>query len=344
VKSLSRSRATSEECEAPSFEQALQLAYQKFGSEVVLRCWKVRRGGVFGFFARETFVAGPTQPAGAAAQRPGSRKPSSTTDDRSSILSDLVEATTDEVTLGSDMLPESMFKEVLAEAEAALINAVATDRTVTQESIDPITIDGVVRIEGLRAELSKLGVGSDFLPDESETLDALVRSLAKLPMAPTFSKVGGSVLVVVGSRREALLAAQDVVANLGLSATDLIVGEPTSSARQKVTRRRAGKKMTVLVVEAPLSRRGLASILTWLDQIKPDYVLGAVPATAKPSDIEKWHAQIGRVDALALSRLESAPLVAALMGVLPVALLDGAPATTLRWVSVLLNSMLERRP
>lgn len=340
MKSLLRPRHTSEECEAATFEQALHLAYRKYGSEAVLRCWKVRRGGVFGFFAKESFVAGLTQPAGA--QNRGSQKrPARETSP--SLLSDLVEATTDEVSLGSEKLSESMFKEVLAEAEAALIDAVANDRPTPELQQSSTSADSSTRIEGLRAGLGTIGVDSKFLPDESETLNALVRSLDTLPQAPAIVKAEGSLLAVVGSRRDALLAAQHVVARLGLGDADLIIGEPTTSGKQKVMRRRAAKKMTVLVVAAPLSRRGLASIATWLDQIQPDYVLGAVPAAAQSLQVQKWHAQLGRIDALALSHLDDAPCVAALMPVLPIALLDGAPATTLRWVAVLLNSMLDHQ-
>lgn len=336
MKSLLRPRNTAEECEAATFEAALRLAHQRYGPDAVLRCWKVRRGGVFGFFAKESFVAGLTQPAGA--QKRNSRQLPAM-DNSSGLLSDLVEATTDEVSLGS--LPDAMFQEVLAEAEAALIDAVTNNHTESHVPTARKSTENLTRIEGLRSEIEKLGVDSNYLPYGPETLDALVASLATLPKAPSFINAEGSLLVVVGSRKDAMLAGQHVVASLGLSQGDLIVAEATASGRGKVMRRRTGKKMTVLVVAAPLSRRGLAPIVTWLDQIQPDYVLGAVPAAAQPVQVQKWHAQLGRIDALALSQVKGAPSVAGLMGVLPIALLDGAPATTLRWVTVLLNSILE---
>lgn len=370
MKLLPWPETTPGEFEGRTFEEALQLARQELGTEAVIRCWKVRRGGLFGFFAKETFVAGLNQPAGATARTKGARtarlrrggQEKSTPEVSSPIfLYDLVEATKDEVTLGSDMALDRDFAKVLAQAEAVLISATQTDsvasavprseqipdegeRVKADLSKKPLSEsqqlpDESDRVEGLRANLASLGVPSDYLPDESETLNALRRSLAKLPSAAPMS--ASSLIVVVGSRRDALAAAQQVAANLGLDASSLIVGEQTTSLRQRVMRRRSAKKTTVLVVEASLRSRDLAQVATWIDQLKPDYVLGAVPATAKRSDFEGWHAQIGRMDALALSRMTETMSLVELMGVLPIALLDGAPASTLRWVAALLNSMPE---
>jgi len=338
VKLLPWPEATSEEFEGRTYDEALQLARQELGTEVVIRCWRVRRGGVFGFFARESFVAGLTVPEGAEPLNLRRRRKEQSTPEVLSHLDDLVEATTDEVTLGSDLALESDFSKVLAEAEAVLVDAVATERTPPPTpSVQPIDVP-VAEVEGLSASLAALGVPSDYLP-EAQTLDALVSSLATLPAAAPMA--ADSLVVVVGSRREALAAAGHVVANLDLTASDLIVGERTASLRARVLRRRSAKKMTVLVVEASLRSRDLDQVATWIDQLEPDYVLGAVPATSKRADFERWHGQLGRIDALALSRFTSTTSVGELMGTLPIALLDGAPASTLQWVALLLNSKLE---
>lgn len=338
MKLLPWPEATSEEFEGRTFDEALQLARRELGSEAAIRCWRVRRGGVFGFFARESFVAGLTAPEGAEPSHLRSGRGEQSAPEALSHLDDLVEATTDEVRLGSDLALDSDFSKVLAEAEAALVDAVAMEQTpAPAPSVQLINIP-VEEVEGLSASLAALGVPSDYLP-ETQTLDALVRSLATLPTAAPMA--ANSLVVVVGSRREALATAGHVVVNLGLAASDLIVGERTTSLRARVLRRRSGKKMTVLVVEASLRSRDLDQVATWIDQLEPDYVLGAVPATAKRADFERWHAQLGRIDALALSRLASTTSLAELMGALPIALLDGAPASTLRWVALLLNSKLE---
>jgi len=74
----------------------------------------------------------------------------------------------------------------------------------------------------------------------------------------------------------------------------------------------------------------------------PDYVLGAVPATAKRADVEHWRAQVGHLQALALSRLGNTASPGELMGLLPISTLDGEEASTLRWVLTLLRATVER--
>ena len=98
----------------------------------------------------------------------------------------------------------------------------------------------------------------------------------------------------------------------------------------------------MVVVEASLRSRDLAVAASWIEQVKPDYVLGAVAATAKRADVEHWRAQVGRLDALALSRLGHTASPGELMGLLPIAFLDGEEASTLRWVLTLLRTTLER--
>src|ERR1700728_2278151 len=59
---------------APQFEgrtaeEAVARARAALGDAGALRCWKTRRGGVGGFFAKEVFVAGLTPPPGSETAR-----------------------------------------------------------------------------------------------------------------------------------------------------------------------------------------------------------------------------------------------------------------------------------
>lgn len=338
MKLLQLSKTTSGEFEGRTFDEALRLARQELGAEALIRCWRVRRGGVFGFFAKESFVAGLTAPAGAEPSRQRGGGQEESTPEAPSHLYDLVEATTDEVTLESDLDLDRDFSRVLAEAEAALIDAVESTEVLVPNG-QPID-SAAEQFEGLSASLARLGVPSDYLPD-IETLDALAHSLATLPSAPPMTKVEGSLLVVVGPRRDALATAHHALANLDLDASDLIAGERSSSVRQRVKRRQGTKKMTVLVVEASMRSRELDQIASWIEKLKPEYVLAALPATVKRPDFERWHAQLGRVEALALSRPTESTSLGEWMGHTPIAMLDGAQATTLRWVTLLLNAKME---
>jgi hypothetical protein len=337
--------------------EAVQLARAEFGSDAPVRCWKTRTGGVLGFFAREAFVAGISPPVGAVKAVKTPRPPKEPKETRAAVppelappsparasLSELVEDTSDEVTLGSPPVPAAVFSEVLAEAQAAVNSADLLVRPTAPAPVSaPPVRAGPEWIEGLHESLVRIGVPAAYRPHASEaTLDGLARSLDTLPAAPAVPTEGGSVIVVVGAGRDAQSAARAVQETSGLESSALLTVDRTDAGRQRVARRRSSNKVTVLVVEAALRSRQLVAVASWLEQVKPDYVVGAVPATAKRADVAHWRAQVGPMDALALSRLGDTAAPGELMGLLPIAFLDGAEASTLRWVLTLLRTQLER--
>jgi hypothetical protein len=343
--------------EARTSEEAVRLARRELGEEAPVRCWKTRRGGVLGFFAREAFVAGVQPPAGAitpvGTTRParpgrtpkeppveaGTRAPASPDRRSDATLSQLVERTSDALTLGSDPVAAAVFSEVLAEAEAAVSSG--TELTTPAPAPTPPP-PGPERVEGLLVGLAAMGVPGAYRPSQEEaTLDGLVRALARLPQSRPMPTLGGSVIAVVGARREASVAAHHVVAILGLDAADVVTVDPTDSGRQRVSRRRCANRVSVVVVTAPLKSRSLVAVASWVEKVGPDYVVGAVPATAKGSDVQSWCGHFDQVDGLALSGLADTATPAELMGELPIVLLDGREATPLRWTLALLAAKLE---
>lgn len=336
MKLLPLSKDHREEFEGRTFDDALRLARRELGEDALIRCWRVRRGGVFGFFAKESFIAGLNVPEGAEPARSRTKGQEQSERETASHLYDLVDATTDEVSLESDPALDRDFSKVLAEAEAVLMGAVEQASSITVE--EPADASAVT-IEGLIESLARLGVPREYLP-EGESLDQLMRSLSALPVACPITKVDGSLLIVVGPKREAIATAHNVITHLGLDDAALVVGERNGSVRQRVTRRRSAKRMTVLVVEASLKSRQLGEVATWIEKMKPEYVIAAIPSTVKRTDFDSWKAHIGGIESLALTRLAESSSPCELMGALPVAFLDGAPATTLRWVAVLLDLKL----
>ena len=117
---------------------------REFGRDAPVRCWKTRTRGVLGFFAREAYrrrhlaaggshQGGEDPTAGQGAHGTGAKTPDDPRDpghasswrrqpERDS-LSQLVEGTSDELTLGSAPVPAAVFSEVLAEAQAAVSGA-----------------------------------------------------------------------------------------------------------------------------------------------------------------------------------------------------------------------------
>jgi hypothetical protein len=248
-----------------------------------------------------------------------------------------VEWPQDEVVLGSDLAADVAFLRVLAEAEAAVHAAPVLTRSRPEPSAGP------ERIEDLRDRLRDLGVPHQFLPDEeTPTFDGLARALARLPRSEPLPRTGGSVIVVVGPRRDAHAAARSVWSSLELEPSDLIVADPNDVSRQRVARRRSSNKVTVVVVEASLRSRALPLVADWIDRVKPDQVLGAVPVVAKRADVAQWRERIGRIDALALSGLTDTTTPGELMGEAPIAYIEGREACILRWELLLLTAIEER--
>jgi len=352
-------------------QEAVRLARAEYGRDAPVRCWKTRRGGIFGFFTTEAFVAGIEPPPGAIkavnTTRPARTRPEREetrgrqTEVRESAppnspeqvsLSQLVEGTSDEVTLGSDPLPDAVFSEVLAEAQAAVSGGDVLTQPQPQPQpqrnpeplAPPVPSSGVEqeRIEGLVESLAALGVPIEYRPHDAEaTLDGLARALDNLPVAPPIPNIGGSVIAVVGARRDAHAAAHQLSACLGLEPSDLIAADPTDSYRLRMACRRVSNEVTLVWVEASLRTRRLPDVSGWLQKVRPDYVLGVVPATAKRSDVAHWGGQLGRIDALAVVRLADTTTPGELMGGFPISLIDGMEASTLRWVWRLLGATLQ---
>lgn len=368
--------------EGRTSEEAVQLARLQLGNAAPVRCWKARRGGIFGFFAKEIYVAGIDAPQGSAnvdeAVRAEANRSSiaawtydptrfaspadgvwSEPDDGPS-LAELVESTRDELTLATPNVLETAFIDVLAQAQAALdldaprrseqryLGAVLPDAPEIRPATFPVVVlpdrsPGPERIEGLRAFVAHYGLASDYWPDESEaTLDGLVRTLSKLPTPASLPSEPGSVVVVVGTRRDVQVASARLLELMGLDASDLIEAECTTTFRQRVARRRLSH-VSIVTVEAPLRSRGLGEIRTWIESLRPDYVIATVSAAAKRADVESWRRQLPHVDALALSRLGETTSPGELLGDVPVLLVEGVVASPLRWVALILGCLLEQR-
>jgi hypothetical protein len=445
--------------EGRTAEEAVARARAALGEAGALRCWKTRRGGVGGFFAKEVFVAGLTPPPGSETPRGRASRPvpdeANGGSDRDPVphaapydgtiraadhLSGLVEATSDQVSLGSLAIPAGAFDEVLAEAEAALTReregngvtmpralenplsqALATEEPGVSEPAGALPDDGgagvppdrgehpvaasasessdagerpasaapakkasrpkpkagrtppaprstpaakqrqrsrPARLPDLRPGLRSLGVPDSYLPrGQRPSLDQLATVMATLPVSPALPARTGAVVAVVASepnldRTVDLLAAElslgqrDVLrfgGNAGaarLRSADLTTPEATRLGSQ-IARRRASGRTSLLVVAAapgaPLGRdvRGL------LEQVAPDYVLAAADAQCKRVDVEHWVGELPSVDAMALWDLSRTRTPAELLGVLPIAFVDGEPSSSLAWTLLLARRAMD---
>ena len=146
---------------------------------------------------------------------------------------------------------------------------------------------------------------------------------------------------MVGSRREAGTVAQEIAERLNLSENDVVALTDDAAVRRRIARRKKSTRVSVVILVASPNGRGLAAASESIARIAPDYVVGAVPATAKSSDVDRWCRELG-VTALALRHWDLTETPADLISALPVLSVDGAEMSTLRWVSLLLSTYLER--
>jgi len=220
-------------------------------------------------------------------------------------------------------------------------------------------------IPDLFERLRSLGVPEDHLPDPGRlTLDAVARSMDGLPEAPDLPTAPGSVIAVVGTaaavaRTTRLLtgaapfrhglrpdparrvwAPEDPTAPDGTLDDVLQLGDPLEVAG-RVARRRLDGRPSLVTVEVTPGHPVRSHDRTVIASVQPDYVLGAIDASVKRADAARWRDDLGVLDALALWGLDDTVSPAELVGVLPVAFVDGVPGTPVNWTLNLLHRAAE---
>jgi hypothetical protein len=207
-----------------------------------------------------------------------------------------------------------------------------------------------LRSLGIPARLLTASFGADV--EARGLYAALTRALgAGLPVAPELPLGAGEVLFVVGPGVETLRAARALAASLRLDPDRVLWatrGELASLApkaarvttvESAIDRRQEASTSgtpTIVAVDAPLRTDAW-----WTTQLlavwAPEAVWAVVDATRKPEDVEPWLAGLPRVDALVVQDTDLSADPAAVLDrvAVPVALLDGAPATPHRWASLL---------
>jgi hypothetical protein len=443
--------------EGRTAEEAVARARAALGETGALRCWKTRRGGVGGFFAKEVFVASLTPPPGSetprgpaarAGSRSGDKIPLSEApiacdpeqrrepDDPGDLLSGLVEATSDEVSVRSWAIPAAAFDQVLAEAEAALSQtpgvvpaaeprppaaaaspeaALGDEREEIQTGATPTgaedgeippqvakppglpgdrarrrprtKVDDATKarsgsatprsrgaaptkapargraavLPDLRPGLRGIGVPDAYLPrGQRPSLDLLANVMATLPPPPPLPSHPGAVLVVVGAgsllrrtvdlvRAQLALEAREVLSTDGMAAPAGAIGEDRRGAMglrltRQIARRRASARTSLLAVEGRPGASLGQDARAVLQRAQPDYVLAAVGAGSKRVDVEHWVGELPAVDALAIWDLAGTHTPGELLGLLPIAFVDGEASSVVGWTLALAGRALACRP
>jgi hypothetical protein len=450
--------------EGRTAEEAVARAKAALGDSGTVRCWKTRRGGVGGFFAKEVFVASLTPPPGSEATRrwasrarpgkadsaagadgapdldaaPAGRAGATNLDDglrSGDLLSDLVEATADQVSLQSLAIPADAFDQVLAEAEAALapdpqtgvslprdpaasaaqaiesegaeiteattfppgtdspgsgepslppaaavpppapsarrVPAPAKNKTIRTKptvrsdaspsrpapAVKPVPRQRPARMPDLKAGLRSLGVPDSYLPrGRCPSLDTLTDMMATLPIPPALPATRGAAVAVIGTGPNLARTVDLVIDDLSLGRRDVryLAASPGASRDlrnaenvrlgRQVARRRSSGSASLVVIDAEPGISSPADVQALLELVAADYVLAAVGAECKRADVEHRLGAPLTVDAVALWDLSRTRTPGEMLGLLPIAFVDGAVTSPVGWTLALAGRAVALRP
>lgn len=362
--------------EGPDLEALLAKVRADFGQRAtILEANRVRRGGVGGFFSKESYEVVVDVDRGAGAD-----------DDSDGTDDEFVPLTLDELASRVDD-PAPDFAAALAaavEQNAAAMEPLAADEpdepawpaeaaiadvtpvVAAAPQIARLACGGLDAVEARPTPapappslssadldaLARLGVPMDrlALPERTDEPPAvaLVRLLERLPAPPPFPRTQGAIIALVGDRRATTDLAATFADELGIGPDEIVVAGRGRAAMVRTSddadeRRRAWRRRrrpTLVTVDAPFGIVEDDWAFDVLAALEPVLVMGHVDAWRKPEDVCAWATGLGGLDALAVDGLDRTTTPAAVLAVgVPVALLDGAPATPLRWAALLTDRL-----
>jgi hypothetical protein len=313
-------------------------------SAAIVRADRRRTGGMFGFFTKERFVVEVRVPDEA---------PDAGSAGRSGLL-ELVESVSD-----AD-------QAVLAGARTARSSASSTERPAFGSVLarlvqgDPVGAaspsartapDAIAEDRATRAAaLVRLGLPELLVPAASDT-GALVERLGLLPEARALPQRGGAVIALLGDRSAAMALAGELATELLLNPERIHLATTArgiatipperriasvSAASALRAEARDADEPVIVVIDSPVGRAAVGWAANLLRVLEPGAVWAVVDAARKPEDVRVWAERVGGIDALAVRGLDETESPAAVLRAgIPVARLDGHPASALRWASLL---------
>jgi hypothetical protein len=233
-----------------------------------------------------------------------------------------------------------------------LVSAPAAIVRVAPSFPGPLSIPSLPSASAEPGPLARLGLPPELEPADGPDLRAsLLERLATLPRPSALPCTRGTVVAVIGPRGVAHHVARAVSVRVGadpaaiatLTARRRRASDPELTCIEEVLdNRRAWRRRplpSIAVIDAPLGRP-TAWVAEVLGALEPTVVWGVVEASRKVEDIVSWSNDLGGLDALCLTCLdETVSPASPLRTGLPIALLEGQPATADRWADLLLSRL-----
>ena len=321
----------------------------------IVRAERVRRGGLAGFFSRETFEVEVEMDDGAGR-------------DTCLPLLALADRVSDDERADTG---GARFDAILERAVRDRAPGVDVGTTVTLEPREPApaapvpprgavtaAVEAPPGVAGHADGWELVGprpMEAPVAAAERDPRGTLLARLAGLPAAPQVGRDTGEVVAVVGELDQALPVAAHLQRGAGLPARrvdavatrrpdrgierTLVVDDPAiADARRRSWRRRS--RPTFVVVDTRIAGRDGDWARRMLEALEPSLVWGVVDATRKNADIEAWAGHLGGLDALAVLDAGTAAAPAEILDLgIPVGLLDGEAATAERWADLLAQGL-----
>jgi hypothetical protein len=237
-------------------------------------------------------------------------------------------------------------------APMRLVSTPAAIARVAPPFPGPLSIPSLPSASSEPGPLARLGLPPELEPADGLDLRAsLLERLATLPRPSALPCTRGTVVAVIGPRGVAHHVARAVSVRVGadpasiatLTARRRRASDPELTCVEEVLdNRRAWRRRplpSIAVIDAPLGRP-TAWVAEVLGALEPTVVWGVVEASRKVEDIVSWSNDLGGLDALCLTCLdETVSPASPLRTGLPIALLEGQPATADRWADLLLSRL-----
>lgn len=199
-----------------------------------------------------------------------------------------------------------------------------------------------------RAALAELGVPADLLAATGEGPVELSRLLAAVPAAPPLPRDPGTVLVVAGPPEDATRVADLLALRTG-AGTVVAAGDAEPAGGPRLATAAAAQRwrasgpdpdgVTVVALGVRPGRPREEAAAEVLAALAPDQAWGVVDARSKTRDCARWIATVGArrgLDALAVGGLFDTSEPGTVLGLgVPVAWIDGVPASRVAWAAAL---------
>lgn len=345
--------------EGTSIEAVLEEARAQAGPGVrIVEANRLRRGGIGGFFAKERFevaVEVTDGPAPAPAPAPTRRVLPPGVDP---VLA-LAEEVSDGELATSLSTEQDAFAELLGRIARDVQEDVAAATAPPAPAPRPAVAHHLPELSNPAPTsshaLGHLGLPAAIVPAGDDVATGLLRALSALPVAAPVPATAGDVIAVVGERHAALALARTIAAELGLAHDEVVLasehddGEdlplgcllPTVPAvADERCSARWRRRPSIVVVDTPVRPGASTFGRRALEALEPSATWGAVTAATKPEDVRAWSDSLGGLDAVAVDGLDDTSTPASILGTgIPVARLDGRPASPALWTALLMERL-----